>query len=63
MKRTAHPQAKAKRTGKAFASIKAGLIEAMAHAKGSAAGAGVRVYRPRSTDMLVLPGTDLAADV
>ena len=32
--------------GKAFDSIKAGLKEAIAHAKGAKAGAGVREYRP-----------------
>ena len=31
---------------KAFDSIKAGLREAIAHAKGAKAGAGVRIYRP-----------------
>lgn len=37
--------------GKAFESIKAGLTEAIAHAKGEKAGAGVRVYRPRAIDV------------
>ena len=40
--------------GKAFDSIKAGLTEAIAHAKGGAAGAGVRVHRPRSIDVRAL---------
>ena len=35
----------------AFESIKAGLGEAIAHAKGSKAGAGVRVYHPHSVDV------------
>ena len=37
--------------GKAFESIKAGLKEAIAHAKGTKAGAGVRVYRPHLVDV------------
>lgn len=37
--------------GKAFESIKAGLTEAIAHAKGEKAGAGVRVYRPHDVDV------------
>lgn len=37
--------------GKAFESIKAGLKEAIAHAKGEKAGASVRVYRPRVVDV------------
>ena len=37
--------------GKAFDSIKAGLKEAIAHAKGAKAGAGVRVYRPHAVDV------------
>lgn len=37
--------------GKAFESIKAGLTEAIAHAKGEKAGAGVRVYRPHGVDV------------
>jgi putative transcriptional regulator len=37
--------------GKAFDSIKAGLKEAIAHAKGAKAGAGVRVYRPPVVDV------------
>lgn len=37
--------------GKAFESIKAGLTEAIAHAKGEKAGAGVRVYRPHTVDV------------
>ncbi|MDH3210320.1 MAG: helix-turn-helix domain-containing protein [Burkholderiaceae bacterium] len=35
--------------GKAFESIRQGLNEAIAHAKGK--GAGVRVYRPREVDV------------
>jgi len=37
--------------GKAFESIKQGLTEAMAHAKGDKAGAGMRVYRPHAVDV------------
>ncbi len=37
--------------GKAFESIKAGMTEAIAHAKGEKAGAGVRVYRPHAVDV------------
>jgi putative transcriptional regulator len=37
--------------GKAFDSIKTGLNEAIAHAKGAKAGAGVRVYRPQVVDV------------
>ncbi len=37
--------------GKAFESIKAGLKEAVAHARGGRAGAGVRVYRPHAVDV------------
>jgi len=37
--------------GKAFESIKAGLTEAIAHAKGEPAGAGVRLYRPHAIDV------------
>ena len=37
--------------GKAFESIKAGLGEAIAHAKGEKAGAGVVVYQPHSVDV------------
>ena len=37
--------------GKAFESIKAGLKEAIAHARGAKAGAGVRVYRPHAVDV------------
>ncbi len=37
--------------GKAFESIKAGLNEAIAHAQGEKAGAGVRMYRPHTVDV------------
>lgn len=37
--------------GKAFEKIKQGLTEAIGHAKGTKAGAGVRVYRPRTVDV------------
>lgn len=37
--------------GKAFESIKAGLTEAVAHAKGHKAGAGVRTYHPQAVDV------------
>lgn len=37
--------------GRAFESIRAGLVEAIAHAKGEKAGAGVRVYRPHTVDV------------
>jgi len=37
--------------GKAFENIKAGLKEAIAHAKGAKAGAGVRVYRSHVVDV------------
>ena len=37
--------------GKEIDSIKAGLTEAIAHAKGEKAGAGVRVYRPHTVDV------------
>ncbi len=37
--------------GKAFESIKVGLTQAIGHAKGAKAGAGVRVYRPRVVDV------------
>lgn len=37
--------------GKAFESIKAGLSEAIAHAKGDKADAGVRVYRPHAINV------------
>lgn len=40
--------------GKAFESIKAGLDEAIAHAKGEKAGAGVRMYRPHTVDVQAL---------
>lgn len=36
---------------KAFESIKQGLTEAIAHAKGAKAGAGVVVYRPQAVDV------------
>ena len=36
---------------KAFESIKAGLKESIAHARGEKAGASVRVYRPRIVDV------------
>lgn len=37
--------------GKAFESIKAGLVEAIAHAKSDKAGAGVRIYRPSTVNV------------
>ena len=37
--------------GKAFESIKAGLTEAIAHARRDPAGAGVRVYRPHAVNV------------
>ena len=37
--------------GKAFESIKAGLTEAVAHAKGDKRGVLVRVYRPQAVDV------------
>ncbi len=36
---------------KAFERIKQGLTEAIGHAKGTKAGAGVRAYRPQSVDV------------
>lgn len=37
--------------GKAFDSIKKGLTEAIGHAKGTKAGAGVRVFQPEPVDV------------
>jgi putative transcriptional regulator len=37
--------------GKAYESIKAGLMEAIAHAKSEESGAGIRVYRPHAVDV------------
>ena len=37
--------------GKAFESIKQGLVEAIGHAKGTRAGAGVRIFEPRAVDV------------
>lgn len=37
--------------GKAYESIKAGLVDAIAHAQGKKSGAGVRVYRPHAIDV------------
>ncbi len=37
--------------GKAFEKIKRGLTEAIGHARGTKAGAGVREFRPRAVDV------------
>jgi len=37
--------------GKAFESIRQGLTEAIGHAKGIRAGAGVRVFQPQAIDV------------
>lgn len=37
--------------GKAFEKIKRGLKEAIGHARGTKAGAGVREFRPRAVDV------------